>query len=274
MHDAKHRQLSALVVAMIFAALATARAEDAAAQGLQAAGTMAAALTRRDAEPAEWQKLERIYSELAARHPRDATVRDGYAQFLWNRNERERARREWKAAEELDPKNAAVLQRLADAHLAEGDGPAAARYFQKACDAAPTNARCRYAAGNALYLFRHELVDAATSEVQILETALAHFAAAARLAPLEVEYARAYAETFYGVPKADWETAARAWEHFIEVTPNKDFGYANLARVRLKMGQHDAAFGCLDMIHGSDFVRLKANLREQIERARQVSAGR
>ena len=111
-----------------------------------------------------------------------------------------------------------------------------------------------------LFLFRHELTD----EARAIEKALTHFAEAARLAPLDVEYARAYAETFYGVPKADWRAAAEAWEHVREISPNPDFALVNLARVHLRMGQHGAAAGFVERIQSPEFERVKAKIKSQI----------
>src|SRR5207249_2288799 len=101
----------------------------------------------------------------------------------------------------------------------------------------------------------------------------AEFAAASRLAPLNAEYARAYAETFYSVSKPDWNAALTAWQHFAEITPQKDFAQANLARIHIKLGQTDAARACLERIQGTDFQNLKAKLNERLETGKPASAG-
>ncbi len=238
-----------------------------AAEELQRLRNQAAALLLHKAEPDEWRKVENSYRDLAAKYPRDGAVHAAFGEFLWERGEREGAMREWKVAEEIDPRNAAVLYRLGDGHLAAGSGKSAAHYFQKACAAAPTIAQFQYVAGNTTFLFRHELVDESQSEDQVLAVALAHFAAAVRLAPLDLEYARAYAETFYGMKKPDWTEAVEAWKRVLELSPTKDFAYANLARVNLRLGQYDASLGWLGKIQSPDYERLKANLRAQVDAA-------
>lgn len=271
MHPHKHRQYRLPFCALFFAAAHSLLAENArdtpAAQELAAVRAQVAALAVHDASAEDWAKVVRTFAEFAARHPRDAAVRGAHAEFLWERDDRERAIAEWEAAERLAPRDAVVLSRLADAHLAMGRGKECAQYFQKACDAAPGSARLRHAAGNAIFLFRHELVDEITSEDDVFARALAHLAAAARLAPEDVEYARAYAETFYALPKPDWREALAAWEHYLAVSPSPDFAHVNLARIRLKRGQLDAARRALEKIQGAGFERLKGKLREQIETA-------
>jgi tetratricopeptide (TPR) repeat protein len=271
MHPAKQRQSHLRFYALVFAAVQALAgesiAEPAIAQEVQAVRMQAAALALRSASAEEWAKVARTFADLAARHPREPAVRSAHAEFLWDRDDRDGAIREWEAAERIAPRDARVLSQLADAHLATGRAKASAHYFHKACDAAPEDARLRHAAGHALFLFRHELVDEATSEACIVARALAHLAAATRLAPQHPEYARAYAETFYAVPQPDWPAALAAWEHYLAVTDKPDFARANLARVRLNMGQFGAARGELEKIQNTGFERLKSNLRRQIEAA-------
>lgn len=271
MHAVQNRQSIALIVVMFFAALASFAADvppaNSSGEELQRLRARAVAQAATSAEASEWLALEYAFRDLVRRYPENASARDGFAEFLWDRGEQERAISEWEAAAAIDPQNGDVWYRLGDAHLAKGCGKSATRYFQKACDAAPTIARFHYVAGTVTFLFRHELVNVVQSEAKILAKALAHFAEAVRLAPLDIEYARAYAETFYGIPKPDWSKAISAWEHFMELTPNKDFAYANLARVTLKMGQYDTSRKWLGEIQSSEYERLKKNIREQIDRA-------
>lgn len=271
MHPSKYRQHPLRSCALFFAIapllLADHAAQDTAAREVEALRAQAGALSVRDAGADEWAKLARHFSELVARYPDEPGVRSAHAEFLWERDDRERAVREWEEAERLAPRDAAVLARLADAHLALGRVRQCAQYFRKACEIAPNEARLRHAAGNAIFLFRHALTDAQTSEVQIVAEAFGHLAAAARLAPKDVEYARAYAETFYGAPSPDWQAALSAWEHYRSISPNQDFAHANLARVRLRMGQYDAVIAELDRMQEPRYESLKAKIRNQIDAA-------
>ncbi len=271
MRPPKHRQHRLLLCGLFFAAVQTLLAENpevnAVQEALQDVRAESLALAARGARGEEWAKLERSFADLVERHPSEPSARSAFAEFLWERDDRESAIREWEAAERLAPTDATVLARLADAHLAAGRGKISAQYFRRASDAAPTDARLRHAAGNALFLFRHELTDAETSEDRVLALAVDYLAAASRLAPQVVDYARSYAETFYGLPKPDWSAALAAWEHYLEISPNRDFAHANLARVRLKLGHFDAARVALEKIESADFKRLKVILQSQIDAA-------
>lgn len=271
MRDATHRQLralarAALCCAMLARSFAGGPSAPTVAEELRAARLMEAALAARRAEPAEWTRLGAIYAELCAKHPRDAAVRNARGEFLWDRGEHARAVAEWETAEQLDATHATALHHLGGAHLAAADTRKSAAYLRRASDAAPANASYHYELANVLFLFRHDLKDATTDEAAVIDRAMRHYAAASRLAPLDTEYARAYAETFYSVPKADWNTALAAWQRLLEISPKKEFALSNLTRIHLRLGQRDAAQACLDKIQSVDLERLKGKLQEQIDR--------
>ena len=266
-HDVRHRQLAVLALLLFFArGLAEAPAAPTAQEELRAAKLLETALLARRVGPEETARLEKIYAALLEKYPDDAAVRNAHAEFLWSRGESERAVGMWEEAVALDPKNAVALDRLAARWLAAGEVKKSAACSARAVESAPDNAAYRFAFANLTFLFRHELRSAAQpDEAAVLAHALADFAAASQLAPLNPEYASAYAETFYSLPKPDWGDALAAWQHFSEISPKKDFAQANLARVHMKLGQKDAARACLEKIQGADFQRIKARLSERLE---------
>ena len=179
----------------------------------------------------------------------------------------------WEEAAVLDPKNAVVMAHLAGYWLAAGEVKKAAAFYARAVESAPENAAYRFAFANVTFLFRHELLSAAQpDEAAALDHALADFAKASRLAPLNAEYSRAYAETFYSLANPDWNAALTAWQHFAGISPRKNFAQANLARIHLKLGQMDAARACLDAIQGADFQKLKSKLSERIDTGQPATA--
>lgn len=274
MHLLQYRQpplrVSALLLIIAHVLMAKEAEPGAAARAVEALRAQAAALSVGAAGEDDWAKIARHFAELVARYPDDPGVRSAHAEFLWDRDDRPGAIREWEIAERLAPRDAIVLARLAEAHLALGQTRQCAQYFRKASDVAPNDARLRHATGNAIFLFRHQLTGATANESQIVAEALDHLAASARLAPNDVEYARSYAETFYAVPSPDWHAALAAWERYRSVSPDQDFAHANLARVRLHMGHYDAALAELEKMQHAKYQSLKAKLRSQIEAAIQA----
>jgi Flp pilus assembly protein TadD len=271
MRDAWDRQRSALTCALCWW-LCTLRAfagnapEPSAAHGLQAAKLLEAAALADGTNSEEQRELERLYRALIARFPRDAAIRNGYAEFLWSKDERDSAVEQWRTAQDLDPKNGTVLTHLGGALIAAGQTRQGIDCYARAAESAPENASFHFNLGNATFLFRHELLDRSLPSADaVAKRALSHFADAARLEPLNPEFARAYAETFYSFAKPDWNAARDAWQHFLEISPQKDFAFANLARVYLKLGQKEEARACVAKIEAGESQRLKTRLLERIE---------
>ncbi len=273
MHDVPTRQLIARCAVFLALAATPCRAADelrvpSASEQVQAAKLMQAALAASAAKPEDWRKLEETYAALVARYPRDATVLNARAEFLWEIGEQLRAVADWEQAERIDPKNPSILEHLGESALTLGDPRKAAAFFTRAVACDPGNSAGHFALANLWFLFRHELLEPTqTDEETLLNGALAHFSEAARLAPQNLDYARAYAETFYSLPKPDWSAALEAWRQVQRLMPEKDFGLCHLARVNLKMGHLDASRECLSKIQNPDYQQLRSRLQAQLEAA-------
>jgi tetratricopeptide (TPR) repeat protein len=280
MREAPHRQLffrqnrrGALLSLFCCVALNPAHpmlAADTSPQGeLRAAKIVATAVlsSTQTAKPGceDLEKVARIYDGIIKRNPRSSDARMDYADFLWASSRRDEALAQWQAAEKIDPDNAALADSLGAAHLALGDAVRATAFLDRASKLEPANARYHFKLGNAIYLFRHELIGViAPSEPAVLDRALEHLRKAAELEPQNAQYAAGYAETFYGIPQPDWSAALVAWRHVLEVSEDKDFAYVQLARVNLKLGHKKEARELVSKIQGKEFSPVKQRLLKQI----------
>lgn len=262
MHDVRNRQ-QPLLAAALFWAVSTGCAEPAGpVQDLAAVKAREAALLAREAGPDEWKKLGDDYAALVKKHPNDAAIRNARADWLWGMNDHDGALREWLAAEKIDPKNAAVLNHLAGTYLAMGEPRESLAFFLRASEAEPGNASTHFSAANVACVFRH---DVGRTEDEAFTLALKHYAEAHRLAPLNAEYARGYAETFYMVGNPDWQTAVQVWRDYLNLMPEKNFALLNLARVHINLGETEKARACLAQVTGTEYDRLKNRLTARID---------
>lgn len=266
MRDVRNRQLP-LPIAALFCAYfvvfpIVAKEGDAADRDLRKLEADATALVARKAGPEEWKKLGAEYAALAARHPKNAAILDAHGEFLWARDDHDRALREWLAAERIEPKSPEILSHLAGASMTLGDPKAALGYYLRAAGVEPGNAHTHFSAANIACLFRH---DVGRTEDECFALALKHFAEAHRLVPQSPEYARAYAETFYLLPRPDWQTALKVWQEYLNLMPDKDFALLNLTRVHMKLGDAGKARACLAQVTDPKNERLKNRLAARIE---------
>ena len=167
----------------------------------------------------------------------------------------------------LEPGNAAIANSLGGVYLRMGRAAESADQFQRAVDNAREVAAYHYNLGNVEFVLRHDLTAAwQINNADLLRKALAEFRSASRLSPYDMEYARGYAESFYAVPDPDWTEAAAAWKHVLELSPESDFAFLQLARVSLKLRDKVQARNFLDQIKDSRHDGLKQKLRLQADK--------
>jgi tetratricopeptide (TPR) repeat protein len=208
-------------------------------------------------------RLNQMFVGLEAKYPRSAEVRDEHGNFLWNAKRLDDAFAEWREAEKLDGNNADVCSHLGACFLDNGDTRRGIGYFERAAALDPKDASLHFALGTELYLFRHELVTPERPETAVVDEALAELRRASNLDPLDAEYASGYAETFYSIPVSKWPEALKAWQHFYDVSSNKDLAAMNLARVSLQMKDKASARKYLEKVNGPAFQELKKKLMAQ-----------
>ena len=215
------------------------------------------------------ERMSALYRELAGKYPDRAAVQKARGEYAWQHERAVEAIPSLRRAEALDPADADTADVLASAELQLGRTREAAAQWQQAVRASPADPRYHFALANALFLFRHELLDPTTfpNEEAVFAKALEEFRQAAALAPQDLAYARAYAETFYAVPHPDWEQARSAWQAVRALSgADTDFPNSHLARVSLRMKRPEEAEAYLALIHTPDFADLKAKLHAQAAR--------
>ena len=164
----------------------------------------------------------------------------------------------------LEPGNAAIANSLGGAYLQVGRVAQSANQFQRAVDTASGVAAYHYNLANVEFLLRHDLTAAwQIDTAALLRRALAEYREASRLSPNDMEYARGYAETFFGMPDPNWAEAEVAWRRVLKLAPQRDFAYLQLARVSLKRGDKPAARKFLDQVRDARHDGLKEKLRSQ-----------
>jgi len=210
------------------------------------------------------KKIAHIYQQIVERNPKNAKAWNAEAEFLWRIDRHRDAMAEWMNAETLDPTNAVVANHLGGCHIELGNAKIATEFFEQATKLDPRNALYQFNAGNTCFLFRHQMTNDANNEQAVLSRSLDHFRMASQIEPFNIEYAQAYAQAFYSVQSPDWNTALIAWNHYLEITDQKDFAYSNLARINLKLGHKKEARDDLAKIESKKFDILKNHLLLQI----------
>jgi tetratricopeptide (TPR) repeat protein len=228
----------------------------------------AGGLTRAEERaPVAAQRLAQVsHEKILQEHPTSAAAHLAYAEFLSENGNLRAAIAHWREAQRLDPGNAATANSLGGAYLRMGHAAESADQFSRAIALADGNAAYHFNLANVEFMLRHDLQAAwKVEQSEVLRRALVEFRAASELSPNDVEYARAYAETFYGMPDPDWAEAALAWKRVLALSPRGDFAYLQLARVSLKRGDANEARRCLAKLTDRRNESLKRKLLAQAD---------
>ena len=233
---------------------------------IKAAHKAAEALANPNVTVKERLRVEQIYYQLVRNNPQSVPAQNALAAFLWKNGKAEAAVEHLRIAQGLEPANAESANSLGGAYLGLGRVSDAAEQFLLAIHLEAANPLYHFNLGNVEFVLRRDLTTAwKIDSAELLQRALFQFREASRLAPMDLGYARAYAETFYGMPNPDWKEAQVAWQHYLELSTNRNFAYLQLARVSLKRHKKAEALSFLDKISDSSYSELKEKLRKQAE---------
>jgi tetratricopeptide (TPR) repeat protein len=235
---------------------------------LKEANKAAEALANPNVTAKERLRVEQMYYQLVRDNPQSVPAQNALAAFLWENGGAEAAIEHWRTAQRLEPENAETANSLGGVYLRMGRAREAAEQFLLAVHSEINNPDYHFNLGNVEFVLRHDLTAAwKIDSAELLQRALFQFHEASRLAPMNVEYARAYAETFYGMPNPDWKEAQVAWQHFLELSPNRNFAYLQLARVSVRQHKKAEALSFLDKISDTSraYSEVKEKLRKQAE---------
>jgi tetratricopeptide (TPR) repeat protein len=270
----KCKRVAATLFVLLFT-LVLARAESIGARAkawieIKAAHKAAEALANPSVTVKERLRVEQIYYQLARDNPQSVPAQNATAAFLWKNGNAAAGIEHWRTAQRLEPENGEAANSLGGAYLRMGRVPEAAEQFLLAVRSESDNPDYHFDLGNVEFVLRHDLTAAwKIDSAELLQRALFQFREASRLAPMNLEYARAYAETFYGMPNPDWEEAQVAWQHYLDLSTNRNrnFAYLQLARVSVRQRKKAQALSFLDKITDSSrpYSEVKEKLRKQAE---------
>lgn len=234
-----------------------------------APGMLAAAKLR-----ARLRRLEDDYRDFVRRHPQHGRGLVAYGSFLEDLGRRAEAVQCWEKALAVPDADAwtqaHALNNLANYWGHEGDPQRALRDYERAIQLLPDEPVFRFNWATMCSLYR---TDAAKlygwDNAEIFRRSLEQFRRARDLAPHDPSYARAYAETFYLMPSADWSAAYDAWLYCLN-QPLEDEArndiYAQLVRVCLNLGRRDEAQAWLEKMNAPGAQGLRAALQRRLNR--------
>jgi tetratricopeptide (TPR) repeat protein len=220
------------------------------------------------------QRLDGIkqeYESFLFLHPNHASARLAFGSFLNDTHDEEGAVEQWDKARELDPKNPAAWNNLANYYGHRGPVKKAFEYYAKAIELDGHESVYYHNLATTVYLFR---VDAEEyyhlTEDQVFDKSLDLYRKAIELAPDDFVLYTDYAESFYGTKPPRWRDGLFAWTEALKIAHDdaeREGVYIHLARINLKLGHYDDARRSLNEVTNSMYAVLKNRITRNIAAA-------
>jgi tetratricopeptide (TPR) repeat protein len=236
-------------------------------------GVSPAALRRRIED--RFEPVQKAYEDFIRRHAEHARARLAYGSFLSDIGDDEGAREQWEKARELDPRNPAAWNNLANYYGHRAPVKKAFEYYARAIELNPFEPVYYQNFGTTVYLFRKDAMEYyGVEEQQVFDKALELYSKALQLAPNDFPLATDVAQTYYGIKPMRTEAALKAWEYALKIAGDeveREGVYIHFARIKIGAGRFDEARQHLNAVTNAiyDVVknRLLKNLAEKEAKA-------
>ena len=242
-------------------------------------GTNGAALSDADLQRKISERFEPVlkaYDSFVQKHPNEARGHVAYGNCLMARDNELGAQAEWEKALVLDPQNPALYNSLAGRYSESGPVNKSFTYFTKAIELSPKQGAYYHNFADVLFVRRKQ---AATfyglTEQGVYARSIMLYSNALVLDPLNYNFARDLAQTYYSVTPLPYDHALQAWTNAINLArQERDLhdSYVHLARVKMLAGQFNEARAQLALVTNESCLQAKTNLLKNIQQ-RESEAG-
>jgi cytochrome c-type biogenesis protein CcmH/NrfG len=209
------------------------------------------------------------YDHFLRNHPDSARGFLAYGSFLNDIGDEEGAATEYENSRQLDPKNPAVWNNLANYYGEFGPVTNAFVDYAEAIRLDPTEPVYYQNFATTVYLFRKDVKEFYhINEQQTFDKALGLYQQAIKLSPDNLVLATDYAESYYGIRPLRTNDALMAWTNALNLTHNDDERegiLVHLTRIKIAAGYFDEAQAQLDMITNPAYADLKKRLERSLK---------
>jgi tetratricopeptide (TPR) repeat protein len=219
---------------------------------------------------ARFNDIKHAYQGFLQDHPDSARGYLAYGSFLNDIGEEEAAKAEYENSRQLDPKNPAVWNQLANYYGEYGGLTNAFAYYAEAIRLDPTESVYYQNFATTVYLYRKDAKEFyGITEQQVFDKALGLYQEAVKLAPNDLVLATDYAESYYGIRPLRTNDALMAWTNCLRICKDENEREGiliHLARTKIAAGRYEEAQAHLNIITNPVFGDLKDRLERMIIR--------
>lgn len=210
---------------------------------------------------ARFSTVRKGYEDFLKRHPDHARGHLAYGSFLTDIHDVDDAEPELEKARQLDPKNPAAWNQLANIFTHTGPTEKVFEYYGKAIELNPLEPVYYQNLADSVFLFRVDAMEHwHITEQQVFDKSLDLYRQALKLDPMNFPLATELAQSYYGIKPTRTDEALNAWTNALglAVTETEKEGvYIHMARFNLHAGRFAEAHRRIDMVTNEVHLELK-----------------
>lgn len=215
--------------------------------------------------------VKKDYENFLQRNPKHVPAHLAYGSFLQEIHEEEEGARHWEKAREIDPKNPASWNNLANYYGHRSPVKKSFEYYAKAIELNPTEPVYHWNFATTVYLFRKDAMEFYNiNETQVFDKALDLYRQAVKLSPNDFILASDYAQSFYGTKPPRLQDGLAAWTDVLKIARDdieRDGVRIHLARINWKLKNFDAARQQLNAITHEMYAPTKKKLLQNVDKS-------
>jgi tetratricopeptide (TPR) repeat protein len=212
--------------------------------------------------------VKKEYEDFLKLHPDSARGHLAYGTFLNDIGDEEDAMLQYENARELNPKNPAVWNNLANYYGENGPLTNAFIYYAKAIDLNSNEPVYYQNFATTVYMFRKDAEEFyGINEQQVFDKALALYRQAMKLAPDDFVLATDYAQNYYGIKPLRTNDALLAWTNALQIARDdneREGVYIHIARIEVAAGRFADAQAQLDAVTNTAFFELRNRIQRNL----------
>ncbi len=211
-----------------------------------------------------FDRVRDAYDNFLTRHPDSAHGFLAYGSFLNEIGDEDKAVDQYEKSRDLDPKNPAVWNNLANYYGEHSPQKKAFEYYAQAIKLKPDEPIYYQNFATTVYLYRKDAREYFNiNEQQVFDKALGLYKQAMILAPDSFVIATDYAESYYGIKPLRTNDALMAWTNALNVAHTdleRQGVFIHLARVKIAAGFFNDARAQLAAVTNDAYADLKRRL--------------
>ena len=225
---------------------------------------------------ARLDEVKHNYESFLRNHPDSARGYLAYGSFLNDQGDEEGAKVQYENSRQLDPKNPAVWNQLANYYGEYGGLTNAFADYTEAIRLDPSEPVYYQNFATTVYLFRKDAREFyGLTEQQVFDKALGLYQQAMKLAPNDLVLASDYAESYYGIRPLRTNDALAAWTNCLNICKDeneREGVLIHLARVKIAAGRFDEAQAHLEAVTNAVFADMRKHLEHNVANDRAALA--